>query len=71
MKSEKALESRQILAVGCTKKTVKTREILKSMWNTMECERDDFSDLENVFHMLVIVFFTANECHFLHIQSQR
>ena len=59
------LKSRQILAVGCTMKTGKTREIseiLKSMRNTMECERDNCSDLggakrptENVFHMLVIV----------------
>ena len=28
---EEELKSRQILAVGCTKKTGKTREILKSM----------------------------------------
>ena len=28
---EEVLKSRQILAVGCTKKTGKTREILKSM----------------------------------------
>ena len=39
------LRSRQIFADECTKKTGKTKEILKSMWNAMECERDSFSDL--------------------------
>ena len=42
---EEVLKSRQILAVGYSKKTGKTREILKIMWSTMECERDSFSDL--------------------------
>ena len=42
---EEVLKSRQISAIGCTKKTGKAREILKTMSNTMECERDSFSDL--------------------------
>ena len=32
------IKYRQILAVGWTEKTGKTREILKTMWNTTECE---------------------------------
>ena len=59
------LKSCQILAVEYTKKAGKTREILKSMWNTMECERDNVSDLgeakdthwERILHARKLVFF--------------
>ena len=43
---QEVIKSRPILATRCAKKTGKTREILKTMCNTMECEKDSFSNLD-------------------------
>ena len=70
---KKVLKSHQNLAIGCTKETG-NRKNSQIIWNTMECERDSFSDLggmkethwEHISHARKIVLFCKRVTLFPH-----